>query len=246
MRTPPQALVALIILALCGSTARGQLPLEVKGLQSDAPLTIAATATPTRLLIDIKMHAGWHLYGKDVGGGQPVSLVLPEGGPFESAGKLVVPETKDGHLTGAFRLELPIRARSRGGALTATFEFMACDPLACLPPMAVGISGMVGEGKPVKVLLAVDAADERSDRITAFLDGHGFSTTVRLFTEARTAECDAHDVVLFDSKLFRKTAKGARKNALAFPKTRTPIVAVGFLGTELIEAHGLAMTSGYI
>jgi len=33
---------------------------------------------------------------------------------------------------------------------------------------------------------------------------------------------------------------------LAFPRTDTPIVAVGFYGTELIEAHTVAMTSGYI
>ena len=32
----------------------------------------------------------------------------------------------------------------------------------------------------------------------------------------------------------------------AFPRTDTPIVAVGFFGTELIERHGVAMTSGYI
>jgi hypothetical protein len=45
--------------------------------------------------------------------------------------------------------------------------------------------------------------------------------------------------------LFGQGAK-VRAQVLQFPRTHTPIVAVGFYGTELIEAHGVAMTSGYI
>ncbi|MFT4843608.1 MAG: hypothetical protein ACI90M_004088, partial [Candidatus Azotimanducaceae bacterium] len=37
-----------------------------------------------------------------------------------------------------------------------------------------------------------------------------------------------------------------RDFVLKFPQTVAPIVAVGFWGTELIEAHKVAMTSGYI
>jgi hypothetical protein len=51
--------------------------------------------------------------------------------------------------------------------------------------------------------------------------------------------------VLADSKLFGKGLK-VRQRVREFPRTTSPIVAVGFYGTELIEAHGLAMTSGYI
>jgi hypothetical protein len=61
-----------------------------------------------------------------------------------------------------------------------------------------------------------------------------------------TRACDAHDVVLADSKLFRENEKGSFGRARGFPQTASPIVAVGFLGTELIEGHRIAMTSGYI
>ncbi|MGK0157603.1 MAG: hypothetical protein ACI9SE_004584, partial [Neolewinella sp.] len=57
--------------------------------------------------------------------------------------------------------------------------------------------------------------------------------------------CDNYDVVLADSKLFREGAR-IRDFVLKFPQTVAPIVAVGFWGTELIEAHKVAMTSGYI
>ncbi|MHC4940936.1 MAG: hypothetical protein ACYTHK_18500 [Planctomycetota bacterium] len=69
---------------------------------------------------------------------------------------------------------------------------------------------------------------------------------VAIYPEVTTRECDAADVVLADSRLFRKNASGALGRARAFPKTASPIVAVGYLGTELIEGHGIAMTSGYI
>ena len=234
----------LLLAGLEGLSA--QSPLKVAGLAADAPLSIKAVATASRLTIDVTMEPEWHLYARDVGGGQPVAVTLPEQGAFVAAGKLIVPKSADGHLSGSFRLELPIRAQGRHGSLAATFAFMACDPLACLPPMEVSITGDVARDSRVTVLLAVDVDDDRSARITGFLEENGFKVKVRTYAQAKGPECDAHDVVLFDSKLFRKSAKGSRKLARGFPRTKTPIVAVGFLGTELIEAHGLAMTSGYI
>jgi hypothetical protein len=58
--------------------------------------------------------------------------------------------------------------------------------------------------------------------------------------------CDTHDVVLADSKLFRIGEAGSIQRAHGFPETTSPIVAVGFLGTKLIEGQRIAMASGYI
>ena len=69
---------------------------------------------------------------------------------------------------------------------------------------------------------------------------------VTTYAKVDTRACDRHDVVLADSKLFRKNEKGSVNRARGFPATRTPIVAVGFLGTELVEGQKIAMTSGYI
>ncbi|MHC4850281.1 MAG: hypothetical protein ACYTEG_17790 [Planctomycetota bacterium] len=100
---------------------------------------------------------------------------------------------------------------------------------------------------PLEVLVVVDRKDARSERIVGFLkkDG-GMAPKVTTYEKVTTRACDAADVVLTDSKLFRKNAAGSVGRARAFPKTESPIVAVGFLGTELIEGHGIAMTSGYI
>ncbi len=53
------------------------------------------------------------------------------------------------------------------------------------------------------------------------------------------------DVVVADSDVFQKHGVGMDV-VERFPRTATPIVAVGFIGTQLCEAHGVAMTSGYI
>ena len=100
--------------------------------------------------------------------------------------------------------------------------------------------------KPLAVLVVVDAKDARSERIAGFLKKDGMAPKVTTYDEVTSAACDAADVVLADSKLFQKNAAGSIGRARQFPKTESPIVAVGFLGTELIEGHGIAMTSGYI
>jgi len=99
---------------------------------------------------------------------------------------------------------------------------------------------------PLDVLVVVDQPDARSERIAALLKQDGMAPKVTTYEKVTKRACDAVDVVLADSKLFRKNVAGSVGRARAFPKTESPIVAVGFLGTELIEGHGIAMTSGYI
>ncbi len=99
---------------------------------------------------------------------------------------------------------------------------------------------------PRSVLLVVDQEDARSERIAAFLRQGGMTPKVTTYEKVTVRACDGVDVVLADSKLFDRNAAGSRARARKFPKTSSPIVAVGYLGTELIEAHGIAMTSGYI
>ena len=232
-------LVALFVFSL-GLPA--QRPLGVSGLEEDAPLTVSASADATRLLVDLRIEAGWHVYARDVGGGDPVRISVIKGSGFEANGELQMPGGVDGKLTGSVRLVQPLVRQTKGRPLRATLSFTICDPLQCLPPMDVSLRGPI---EPLRILLVVGVRDEHAARIEAFLRKRGFAPSVTTYAEVDLKSCDAHDVVLADSKLFREN-RGALKHALEFPKTKSPIVAVGFLGTELIEAQGLAMTSGYI
>lgn len=240
MRHPGKVLLALCLL---WATARAQQPLEVDGLPADAPLTIWASATPEALTLDVTLKPEWHLYAADVGGGQPVSVTVEHKSDFVAAGALVVPEAKNGQLLGTFRLVLPLKRKGRGETLRARFDFMACDPLSCLPPMSVLLTG---ELRPLNVLVVVDREDARSRRIVELLRGGGMAPTVTTYAKVDRRACDASDVVLADSKRFRENEKGSVGRARGFPRTTSPIVAVGFLGTELIEGQKIAMTSGYI
>jgi len=228
---------------LCSTAAlAAQAPLAVTGLPDAAPLAIVALATPDMLVVELALAPEWHAYSRDVGGGQPISVRLAADCDFVASDALRFPSDVEGKLTGDVRLQLPITAQGEGTRLHAVIDLMVCDPLQCLPPMSVTISGEV---RACRVLLVVDVADERSARIVAFLEEGGFEVEVSTYEEVTTAQCDRHDVVLADSKLFGKS-RGTRQHVLKFPSTATPIVAVGFFGTELIEAHGIAMTSGYI
>lgn len=233
----------LLSLGLLWSTAFSQHTLEVAGLPEDAPLTLWASATPDALTVAVTMKPGWHLYARDVGGGQPVKLTLERRSDFVARGPLAVPAGDEGKLTGAFRLVLPLKKKGRGRVVRARLDFMACDPVRCLPPMSVQLRGDL---RPLKVLLVVDREDERSRRIADFLAKAGMQTKTTTYGQVTTRACDAHDVVLADSRLFKKNERGSIGRARGFPPTESPIVAVGFLGTELIEGHKLAMTSGYI
>jgi hypothetical protein len=97
----------------------------------------------------------------------------------------------------------------------------------------------------VRVLLVGVDDGERTQRIAAFLRERGFVVGVTTWATATTAECDAHDVVLADSLTFNQQ-RGKKVDVTKFPPTRSPIVAVGFLGTRLLEANRIAMACGYI
>ncbi|MHC4974863.1 MAG: hypothetical protein ACYTG3_21315 [Planctomycetota bacterium] len=234
---------AFLALCLLWATVAAQQPLEVAGMPAEAPLTLWASASPEALTLDVRMTPGWHLYATDVGGGRPVAVTMERRSDFVARGALVVPAGKEGKLLGAFRLVLPLKKKGRGSAIACRFDFMACDPLRCLTPMSVNITG---ELRRLKVLLVVDREDARSKRISDFLQGSWMSPKITTYAKVTARACNAHDVVLADSKLFRKNEAGSVGRARGFPKTEAPIVAVGFLGTELIEGQGIAMTSGYI
>lgn len=237
-------------LALFAATAVAQTPLVVTGLPAKAPLSITASATATALRVDLALEPEWHVYARDVGGGQPVSLSLAADCGFVATGPQRLPPDDGGKLHGRVHVELAIAARGAGGggdagALRATLALQVCDPLMCLPPMSIAIAGEVPAAAAFPVLLVVDVKDERAARIEAFLQQRGFAVAVTTYADVAAADCERAAVVVADSKLFGKTAK-VRDKVLQFPKTTTPVVAVGFFGTELVEAHGVAMTSGYI
>lgn len=226
-------------------TAVGPSPIAATGLPADAPLRISADATPTRLTIHLQIEAGWHLYGRDTGGGQPVQVECLPDSAFAAAGPLQLAMDAKGQLTGNQDLVLPLRAAASGKDLRARLRFMVCDELQCLPPIEVALRGTPGATAtaPLKVLLVTPVWDERGKRIFAFLQDRGCAAEVTTWTEITAAKCDAVDVVLADSPLFGKT-QGA--NVRQFPDTATPVVAVGFLGTELLKAQKVTMACGYI
>ena len=241
--------VVALALALLTPALPAQTKLAVTGLDADAPLTITASATASELVVELDLQSGWHVYGRDVGGGQPVGLTLTDGGVFGVRGPLQLPSTADGKISGRARLVLPITpvtnesSRNSKRVLDATFSFQVCDALQCLLPMEVGLQGEVG---PLAVLVVVDGASPRAERIARWFAARGFVATLSTYAEVTLAQCDGADVVVADSNTFREVAKGARQQVLKFPRTTSPIIAVGFLGTELVEAHGVAMTSGYV
>jgi hypothetical protein len=151
-----------------------------------------------------------------------------------------------GEITGKAELVLPLRHTGAHAGLLARCSFTTCDALQCLPPMEAVIS------TAPTVLLVVVERGERADRIASFLAEHGFRTTVATYDKVQAAECDASDVVVADSTTFNQLEgkKGQRRDALAavekFPLTRAPLVAVGFLGTQLLKAQKVSMASGYV
>lgn len=236
-----QCLVAVVGLA---SFTSAQTTLSVTGLPPDVPFSISASATDRQLTLDFVVEAGWHLYSRDVGGGQPIAVDV--GGDFRAVGALVAPEDPRGHVTGLARLTLPIEIAASGASgpfeLSAKVMLQVCDELECLVPMTVTLEGDVDA---LRVLLVVAEKDEHAARIETWLGGRGFATTVTTYTDVTAAMCDGSDVVLADSKTFRSA--GVKRAVInAFPKTEAPLITVGFNGTRLVEAHGLAMTSGYI
>lgn len=215
--------------------------LHIADLPADAPLRITAERADLELRIAVVLQTGWHLYGKDTGNGQPVRITLAADCDFTAAGPLVTPMADNGEITGTATLTLPLRQGGAGTALAATLQFMVCDALQCLPPMTVTLTS----GQPPRVLLVAIDTSERTTRIAAFLQARGLPTTTTTYAEVTAAACDAHDVVLADSPTFGQV-RGKKVPAAQFPATATPIVAVGLLGTQLLEAQNIAMACGYI
>lgn len=245
MRHP---LYSFLVALLGALVLPAQQQLTVSSLPEEAPLRIQAKATAEQLVVDLSIDRGWHLYSRDTGGGQPVSLRINENSSFRAAGPLQTPADADGKITGTARLSLPLRRHSDGGKLEVAMQFMACDPVMCLPPMECLLSGSAiasSADSSISILLVVREQGDRSERIASFLGDHGHSCTTTTYDDVTAALCDQHEVVLADSELFG-TARAVTRTVWNFPRTASPIVAVGFLGTELVEKHGLAMTSGYI
>lgn len=235
----------LVFALLAGGAARAQSEhrLVVEGLPDSAPFQLQAFGYDADLRLRFSLDPEWHMFRRDVGGGQPITLHVDEHGDFSAAGPLQGPEPADGKLEGPFDVWLPVRRTGEGRFLAATLELQVCDALMCLAPMRIAIHGEV---RPLEVLLVVDEIGARSGRIESWLADRGFTPRVSVYGATTARDCDTADVVLADSPVFGKMAKTAFPGARDFPRTDTPIVGVGFLATELFEAHGLAMTSGYI
>ncbi|MFT6081916.1 MAG: hypothetical protein ACI8UD_002132 [Planctomycetota bacterium] len=227
-------------LLLACASAVAQIPLRVSDPEIEQ-ISLSAVITKDAVIVDLIIGEGWHAYSRDVGGGMPLRIQLAADCDFVATGKLKLPQAHEGKVTGKARWQLPIKLRGAGGDFRAVVTFQVCDELECLAPAEVELES----APPMNVLLVVDAEDERSSRIRDLLNQRGIICAITTYERVTTEICDYYDVVLADSKLFREGAS-IRDFVLKFPQTVAPIVAVGFWGTELIEAHKVAMTSGYI
>lgn len=237
--------IFLCLLACASLTAQATTKLVVRGLPDDPPLTLAVRHDGKSLRIGVDLQRGWHLYGRDVGGGQPVTVTIT-GGDFAADGPLQVPMDASGQVTGKAELTLPLRRTGTGNALAATMGFMVCDALQCLPPVELELKSVEQDPQePLRVLLVAVEEGERSQRIGGFLREHGCVPTVTTWQKVTSELCDANDVVIADSLTFG-AMRGRGVKAGDFPATRSPVVAVGFLGTDLLKARRIAMASGYI
>lgn len=234
-------LPALLWWMVASASLTAQVPLTVS-VPNAQDCRVTAAATPSELQLTLALADGFHAYTEDTGGGGPVTISLDPACGYEAAGALQVPENDAGQVSGVATWRLPIRPTGGPSELRATVWLQVCDELLCHAPERVELSG-----DPVgfSVLLVTGERGERAARLAAFLAARGMQVTTATYADVTGPMCDLYAVVLCDSKRFRQTAK-VRELVRAFPKTETPIVAVGFFGTELIEAHGVAMTSGYI
>ena len=221
-----------------GALAAQAVPLAIEGLPADAPLAVVAEHDGDALRVQLTLAPEWHAYARDVGGGEPVTVALA-GGAFAAAGPLQLPASDDGKIHGRAELRLPLRRTAPGDSLLATMKLAVCDPLQCLPPMTLRLA------TPCTVLLVAVDDGERTQRIAAFLRERGFVPTVTTYAAVTAAACDAHDVVIADSPTFGQV-RGKKVDVKAFPETASPLVAVGFLGTQLLEHQRITMACGYI
>src|SRR5688572_29641581 len=117
----------LVSLATAGLAAQGPssqpTALTVEGLPAAAPLQVAATLHGLQLQVQVTLQDGWHLYGRDTGGGQPVQIEIGPGSAFAATGALEAPMDEKGHITGCATLALPLQRVPAGAGLRATMKF---------------------------------------------------------------------------------------------------------------------------
>ncbi len=249
MRNGGRVLLSLCVLVLSTGSAQEatRVPLRVTGLPADAPLAVSTEQDGLVLRFRVSLRDGWHLYERDVGGGKPVTVTIV-GGDYAAAGPLAVPKREDGLIVGEAELTLPLRRTGAGNALLATMGFMVCDALQCLPPIELRIEGDGGAGEagtPVRVLLVGVDDLERTKRIAEFLRGRAFEVDVTIYALVTAELCDGHDVVIADSPTFGQV-RGKKIDVKRFPLTASPLIAVGFLGTRILEEQKVTMACGYI
>jgi hypothetical protein len=83
-------------------------------------------------VLDVQVAPGHHLYAPGSEEGIPISVELAPGTGIEAAGKPQFPAAEGGHLSGAFRIEIPIKGD--GSEVEVIFGFQACDEQLCYPP----------------------------------------------------------------------------------------------------------------
>ena len=217
----------LLALLLFPGTVSAQHELEIGGIPPEAPFAVEAWVDASRLVVDLKLESGWHTYSRDVGGGAPISIKITQAGGARAIGKLHLPSDNEGKLHGRVRIEQWIQGKA-GDSISAKVKFMVCDPLRCLPPIELSLHGKIS---PLRVLLVTSSRDEYAKRVTTFLEERNLAVTATTYEEVDAQTCSGHDVILAASRLFddeRESLEGVAR----FPKTKTPIVAVGFLGTH--------------
>ena len=155
--------IAIIAASLLGARAgiSGQLPKEpikfsVQASQPDRPLKPGDTFN---LQLTARIEDGWHLYSTDQaeGGPTPTRIVIPDGQPFEQAGKLESPEPKtimdpnfnlmteyyEGEATFTIPVKVGPSAVPGKAEVKVNVSFQTCNDELCLPPKTVKLSAEI-------------------------------------------------------------------------------------------------------
>lgn len=220
---------------------------SIEGTQPESErVESTAWTTNSQLFIHVAIENEWHIYAPGSKAGVPFAIKMMDESDFELNGEVHVVQDAKGVVSGNTTIRVPIKKKGDGNQLQFYFDYQACDALECNQPERLEFMGKVEQTGPQRVLLLVDADNERAQRIKTLIEDSGIQCTVKPYADDLTSNLlDAFDVVVTDCPGFRNSRSGldAVKD---FPKTQTPILASGFLGTQLIENHQLAMTSGYI
>jgi hypothetical protein len=249
--------IALLVFCM-GADVNCQTPVEAKAsrltvrdLTDQQRFTVSATASDTLLSVHLSIAPGWHMYGRETGQGPAVSLQVLDGSSFRPSGPAQLPMDDEGLIQGKALITLPLRRSAVGDALQVRFSYMICDALQCDPPGEFILERSNDASKPLSILLVTSKDQDRRGRIQKFLRGQGFTCKAVHYDGITKAACEQHDLVVYDSpcsdqETWRAVSRAGRQHATTFPEIDTPIIAVGFLGTALLEAHRIAIACGYI